>query len=75
MTKEQDHQSLSLKKSYKTRIDLLLVERGLVSTRQRAQSMILAGHILVNNSPIVKAGQLVNITVASIKTARGNLRN
>ena len=32
----------------KVRIDKLLVERGLVPSRERAQSMILAGRVLAN---------------------------
>lgn len=38
------------------RLDLELVKRGLVSTRARAQAMILAGHVLVNDQPVTKAG-------------------
>lgn len=40
----------------KTRIDKLLVERGLVPTRERAQAMILAGRVLVNEQKVNKAG-------------------
>ncbi|MBS1959333.1 MAG: TlyA family RNA methyltransferase [Bdellovibrionales bacterium] len=43
----------------KERIDVLLVSRGLVSTRARAQAMILAGHVLVNDTPVTKAGDRV----------------
>lgn len=43
----------------KERIDKLLVELGLVTTRARAQAMILAGHVLVNDVPVTKAGELV----------------
>src|SRR4051794_26562090 len=46
-------------KTGKKRIDLLLVERGLAPTRERAQSLILAGKVLVNDQPAAKAGQLV----------------
>jgi 23S rRNA (cytidine1920-2'-O)/16S rRNA (cytidine1409-2'-O)-methyltransferase len=37
----------------------VLIDRELVSTRSRAQAMILAGHILVNDTPITKSGTLV----------------
>ena len=45
-------------KKNKERIDKLLVELGLVSTRARAQAMILAGHVLVNDDLVYKAGEL-----------------
>jgi 23S rRNA (cytidine1920-2'-O)/16S rRNA (cytidine1409-2'-O)-methyltransferase len=43
----------------KTRIDKLLVERGLAPTRERAQAMILAGRVLVNEQKVEKAGAAV----------------
>jgi 23S rRNA (cytidine1920-2'-O)/16S rRNA (cytidine1409-2'-O)-methyltransferase len=43
----------------KKRLDLLLVERELSPTRQKAQAMILAGDILVNDQKIDKPGHLV----------------
>jgi 23S rRNA (cytidine1920-2'-O)/16S rRNA (cytidine1409-2'-O)-methyltransferase len=45
--------------SVKVRIDKLLVERGLVPTRERAQSLILAGKVLVNEQKVDKAGAAV----------------
>ena len=44
------------------RIDRLLVDRGLAETRARAQAMILAGQVLVNDQRIDKAGQAVDLT-------------
>jgi 23S rRNA (cytidine1920-2'-O)/16S rRNA (cytidine1409-2'-O)-methyltransferase len=43
----------------KTRIDLLLVERGLVPSRERARAMILAGRVLVREQKIDKPGTTV----------------
>jgi 23S rRNA (cytidine1920-2'-O)/16S rRNA (cytidine1409-2'-O)-methyltransferase len=40
----------------KVRLDKLLVERGLVASRERAQAMILAGRVLVDGQKIEKAG-------------------
>ncbi|MCL5952032.1 MAG: TlyA family RNA methyltransferase [Chloroflexi bacterium] len=40
----------------KKRLDLLLVERGLAETRQRAQALILAGEVQVNGGVVSKAG-------------------
>ena len=40
----------------KTRLDKLLVERGLVPTRERAQALILAGRVLVSEQKIDKPG-------------------
>jgi len=47
------------KKTEKIRIDRLLVERGLVESRERGQALILAGQILVNGQKQDKAGALV----------------
>lgn len=44
----------------KVRIDKLLVERGLVPSRERAQAMILSGRVLVSEQKIEKAGATVD---------------
>jgi 23S rRNA (cytidine1920-2'-O)/16S rRNA (cytidine1409-2'-O)-methyltransferase len=44
----------------KVRIDKLLVERGLVPSRERAQAMVLSGRVLVNEQKIEKAGATVD---------------
>jgi len=41
------------------RLDKLLVERGLAPTREKAQALILAGQIQVNDKTVAKAGTLV----------------
>jgi 23S rRNA (cytidine1920-2'-O)/16S rRNA (cytidine1409-2'-O)-methyltransferase len=43
----------------KKRIDILLVERGLVPSRERAQAMILAGRVLADEQKIQKSGHTV----------------
>ncbi len=43
----------------KERLDKLLVMRGLVASRERARSLILAGKVLVNDQRIDKAGTSV----------------
>ncbi len=43
----------------KTRLDLLLVERGLFASRERARALILAGRVLVNEQKIDKPGTSV----------------
>jgi 23S rRNA (cytidine1920-2'-O)/16S rRNA (cytidine1409-2'-O)-methyltransferase len=48
----------------KTRIDLLLVERGLVPSRERARAMILAARVLVNEQKIDKPGATVAVDAA-----------
>jgi 23S rRNA (cytidine1920-2'-O)/16S rRNA (cytidine1409-2'-O)-methyltransferase len=42
------------------RLDKLLVERGLVTSREEGRGRILAGHVLVNDQPVDKAGSLID---------------
>jgi 23S rRNA (cytidine1920-2'-O)/16S rRNA (cytidine1409-2'-O)-methyltransferase len=51
-------------KSPKTRLDVLLVDRGLVVSRERARALILAGAVLVNEEPVDKAGTLITDSAA-----------
>jgi 23S rRNA (cytidine1920-2'-O)/16S rRNA (cytidine1409-2'-O)-methyltransferase len=44
----------------KKRIDRLLVERGLADTREKAQALIMAGNVLVDEQPATKAGMAVS---------------
>ncbi len=44
----------------KTRLDKSLVERGLTPSRERAQALILAGKVLVNEHKVEKAGASID---------------
>ena len=45
--------------SGKMRVDVLLVERGLVPSRERARALILAGRVLVREQKVDKPGTMV----------------
>ncbi len=45
----------------KTRLDQLLVERGLAASRERARSLILAGRVLVREQKIDKPGTSIPV--------------
>jgi len=45
----------------KVRADKLLVERGITSSRERAQALILAGKVLFAEQKVEKAGTLVDV--------------
>ncbi|MBU0972727.1 MAG: TlyA family RNA methyltransferase [Proteobacteria bacterium] len=51
---------MTIKKSHKRRLDLILVEKGLISSRERAKTMIMAGKVLVNDMVADKPGALVD---------------
>ena len=46
--------------SKRTRLDVAMVERGLVETRARAQGMIMAGSVLVQGARVDKPGAQVS---------------
>jgi 23S rRNA (cytidine1920-2'-O)/16S rRNA (cytidine1409-2'-O)-methyltransferase len=46
------------------RLDKLLLERGLVQSREAARGKILAGDVLVNDRPMTKAGSLIEDNAA-----------
>ena len=45
----------------RSRLDVLLAERGLVPSRERARALILAGRVRVNGTPVSKAGSPVPV--------------
>ena len=50
-------------KTPKIRLDKLLVDRGHAASRERAQALILAGRVLVNDQRIDKPGTSVASTI------------
>jgi len=53
----------------KQRIDQVLLARGLATTRQKAQALIMAGQVLVNSKPISKSGTPISLdSVITVKT-------
>jgi 23S rRNA (cytidine1920-2'-O)/16S rRNA (cytidine1409-2'-O)-methyltransferase len=57
----------------KLRLDKLLVDRGLAPTRERAQAIILAGRVLVDERKVEKPGHSVPET-AALRLLGGDLR-
>ncbi len=57
----------------KTRLDKLVVDRGLAASRERAQALILAGKVLVNEQKVEKAGAAID-TGAGLRLLGGDLR-
>jgi 23S rRNA (cytidine1920-2'-O)/16S rRNA (cytidine1409-2'-O)-methyltransferase len=54
----------------KSRLDRLVVERGLAGSREKAQALIMAGAITVNGQKASKPGQLVDAAAALAAAAR-----
>ncbi|HXQ25331.1 MAG TPA: TlyA family RNA methyltransferase [Candidatus Acidoferrales bacterium] len=57
----------------KARLDVLLVERGLAPSRERAQALLLAGQVRVNGARAEKAGTQI-ATDSRIEVVGGTLR-
>jgi 23S rRNA (cytidine1920-2'-O)/16S rRNA (cytidine1409-2'-O)-methyltransferase len=50
----------------KTRLDALIVARGLAQSRDRARALVLAGEVEVNGRPVTKAGVSVDADAAVV---------
>ncbi|MCU1296999.1 MAG: TlyA family rRNA (Cytidine-2-O)-methyltransferase [Acidobacteriaceae bacterium] len=61
------------KNALKIRLDKLLLERGIVTSRERAQALIIAGKILVDGQKVEKSGAAVD-SEASIKLLGADLK-
>src|SRR5271166_617199 len=48
----------------KVRLDKLILQRGLAPSRERAQALVLAGRVLVNEQKLEKSGASVEDDVA-----------
>ncbi len=48
------------KSSQRRRIDVVLVERGLAESRERAQALVMAGEVLVDGRPALKPGEAIS---------------
>ncbi|MGI6017887.1 MAG: TlyA family RNA methyltransferase [Marvinbryantia sp.] len=56
----------------KQRLDLLMVQRGLAPSREKAKAMIMAGSVLVNGQREDKAGTMFSDTTETMITVKGN---
>src|SRR3569832_1132200 len=50
----------------KTRVDQLLVERGLCESRAKARAAIEAGRVMADGRPVAKASELVDVAAALV---------
>jgi 23S rRNA (cytidine1920-2'-O)/16S rRNA (cytidine1409-2'-O)-methyltransferase len=73
-TVECDGSLLSVKKSVgKIRLDKLLLDIGIVPSRERAQALVLAGKVLVNGQKVEKPGTAVD-SAADIRLLGDDLK-
>jgi 23S rRNA (cytidine1920-2'-O)/16S rRNA (cytidine1409-2'-O)-methyltransferase len=54
----------------RVRLDVLLVERGLAPSRERAQSLVMAGVVTVDGAPVEKPGRAVRADAAVAVVAK-----
>ncbi|MGD8983673.1 MAG: TlyA family RNA methyltransferase [Desulfobacteraceae bacterium] len=51
-------------KNHKVRLDLLMVQRGLAESREKAKATIMAGLVEVDKRPLDKPGHLISVSAA-----------
>jgi 23S rRNA (cytidine1920-2'-O)/16S rRNA (cytidine1409-2'-O)-methyltransferase len=73
MSDSRDPHSASAHGPKKLRLDVLLVERNLVQSRERARALILAGRVLVDEQKVDKPGATV-ASASVIRLLGGDLR-
>jgi len=56
----------------KERLDKIIVDRGLVKSRERARALIMEGKVFINDIPVTKAGTLID-TKTDIELRGGNI--
>lgn len=61
-----------MEKNKKIRIDQLLVEKGLAETREKAQRLLMAGLILIDEKVVYKPGKIVS-SLSCIRKKKGTL--
>jgi ribosomal protein S4 len=54
-----EHITMHMKTKGKERLDKIMVNRGLLKTRERAKALIMAGKVAVDGKSILKAGTLI----------------
>ncbi len=59
--------------SNKERLDKILLDKGLVKSRERARALIMEGKVLVNRERITKAGAMIN-TDSDIFLSEGDIQ-
>ncbi|MGH2502188.1 MAG: TlyA family RNA methyltransferase [Ktedonobacterales bacterium] len=65
----------SQRKPTRQRLDLLLTQRGLAPSRERARALIMAGEALVDGRAVTKAGEMVSATAeVTLATPPAELR-
>jgi len=64
-----------MEKRKKTRLDVLLVDRGLAETREKAKRSVMAGLVYSGTERLDKAGDKVFDDIRSMTTTRSSLRS
>lgn len=75
MSNEAQKPAVTRAKVARERLDMLLLARGIVPSRERARALIMAGNVHVAGQPVTKAGTLVPVdAVIELATASDESR-